>query len=125
MKFLMFSYQIFVLVLLLFITFSIALPVMAKGLVPCGHPGQSDCTINDLFVMTKGLFDKAVYTYSPLVAISLIVYAGFKMIISRGNPGEITKAKNILTYTVIGLGFIWGAYFIVNLIVHQIFNANL
>lgn len=37
-----------------------------------------------------------------LVALVLIIYAGFTMLTSAGNTEKITSAKNILVWTVIG-----------------------
>ena len=40
------------------------------------------------------------------LAVILIIYAGIKMLLARGNPGEVQKAKDILWYVLIGLAII-------------------
>ncbi len=37
------------------------------------------------------------------VAVLIVIYAGIRIIISRGNEEGVTEAKKILTYTVVGL----------------------
>src|SRR6185436_19643159 len=41
------------------------------------------------------------------LAVILIIYAGVKFITARGNMGEISKAKTILWYVMIGLTIIF------------------
>ena len=41
----------------------------------------------------------------PIVTIT-IIYAGVRFLISRGNPGEVGKAKQMLLYAVIGLAVV-------------------
>lgn len=37
------------------------------------------------------------------IALILMAYAGFKYVMSQGNPQETQKAQNTILYTVIGL----------------------
>ncbi len=62
------------------------------------NPLQSE-TIWGLF---NGLINLALKIALPL-AVVLIVYSGIMFLFSRGNPGAITKARTILTWTVVGL----------------------
>lgn len=48
------------------------------------------------------------------VAVLIIVLAGIRYIISRGDPQSITKAKNTILYAVIGLIITMSAAGIVN-----------
>ncbi|MBP9717494.1 MAG: hypothetical protein KBD44_02140 [Candidatus Pacebacteria bacterium] len=43
------------------------------------------------------------------VIIFFIIYAGFKYVTARGNPGTISEATKALTYAVIGAVIILGA----------------
>ena len=40
------------------------------------------------------------------IAVAMIVYAGILFLTSQGDPGKITKARQVLTYAVIGLAII-------------------
>lgn len=46
------------------------------------------------------------------VSLLLLVYSGFLMVSSGGSESKIKEAKNIITYTVIGLVVIFSAYII-------------
>lgn len=51
------------------------------------------------------------------VAVTLaIVYAGFLFVAARGNPGELTKAKSTLYWTIIGALVLLGAQIIASVI---------
>jgi hypothetical protein len=51
------------------------------------------------------------------VAVTLaIVYAGFLFVAARGNPGELTKAKSTLYWTIIGALVLLGAQVLASVI---------
>ena len=52
-------------------------------------------------VIAQWLFNLAI----P-IAVAMIVYAGILFLTSQGDPGKITKARQVLTYAVIGLAII-------------------
>jgi len=45
----------------------------------------------------------------PIVAVA-IIYCGFLFVKARGNPEELTKAKDALLYTLIGAAILLGAW---------------
>lgn len=47
------------------------------------------------------------------VSFGVFVYAGIMLIISQGNEEEITKFKNILIWSIVGLAFITVSYALV------------
>lgn len=51
------------------------------------------------------------------IAVLIIVLAGFRYIVSQGNPNELTTAKNAILYASIGLIVIIAAFAIVNFVV--------
>ena len=51
------------------------------------------------------------------IAVLIIVLAGFRYIISQGNPSELTTARNAILYASIGLVVIIAAFAIVNFVV--------
>lgn len=44
-----------------------------------------------------------------IAVVFFIVLSGFKMVVARGNPEELNKAKNMLWYTLIGGAIVVGA----------------
>ena len=51
----------------------------------------------------------------PIIAL-FIVYAGFKFVAARGNPGKLDEAKKNFVFVIIGALLILGAWVIANLI---------
>ncbi len=49
-------------------------------------------------------------------SVAVLAYAGFRLMISQGNQGEITKAKEMMYKVVIGMFFIVAAWAIVTLV---------
>lgn len=55
-------------------------------------------------------------------AVIFIIYGGFKYIMSQGDPGNVAKAKQILTSAAIGVGIALLASVVVNTIIQVISN---
>lgn len=89
----------------------------------CGTPGQPACapgtTQEYSFEITNPLKGGAtdftslvkiiaqwIFNLAIPIAVAMIVYAGILFLTSSGEPGKITKAKQVLTYAVIGLAII-------------------
>ena len=73
-----------------------------------------------------GLLLKAAIAIGIPIAVLFIVWAGFKFILARGSPGELTEARNNLIATLIGIAIFIGASLIANVIIatlHQL-GAN-
>ncbi|MEK7499780.1 MAG: pilin [Patescibacteria group bacterium] len=56
-----------------------------------------------------------VYLSMPIIAL-FIMYAGFKYILARGNPGAIDEAHKNFMYVIIGALLILGAWVLATLI---------
>jgi hypothetical protein len=84
-----------------------------EGLIVCGNAGQKLCGVDDLFrgivVLTNLLISGA-----GLVAVIVLVVAGFQMVIANGNPGSIKEAKGRIEGAVIGLFLVSAAFMLVN-----------
>lgn len=81
------------------------------GLVPC----TDNCTLMHLFELIKNIMNWLLW-YGGIFAALFIACGGIMMLISRGNPGQITKAKLWITYAVIGLLIVFCAWLIINTI---------
>lgn len=58
------------------------------------------------------------------LAVIMIIYSGIQYVISAGDSGKVAKAKNTLTYSIVGLIIAFLAYAIVNWIIAQIQNGG-
>lgn len=54
-----------------------------------------------------------------IISVIAIILSGIMYIVSTGDPGKVTKAKNALLYAVIGLVVSLMAYAIVNYVVSK------
>lgn len=59
-----------------------------------------------------------------IVAVSLIVYAGFLWMTAGGNEEQVNTARSILTTSVIGLAIILSAYSITQFVVRSLSQAT-
>ncbi len=76
-----------------------------SDIIPCGNveQGQPECQFCHFYVLLGKIINfLLIDIMTPLVVI-VIIYAGFKMITSRGNPGEFGKGKEALTNAVWGM----------------------
>lgn len=60
---------------------------------------------------------KTAATLGGIIAVIFIIYSGFLFVKARGNPTEITKARETLKWTVIGTAVLLGAYVIAQAII--------
>lgn len=82
----------------------------AGGLVPCSGP---DCNTNDVVGFANGLISYLIQGLG-IIAVIVLVYAGFKMVTSAGDEGAWTKAKELFANVIIGIILILAAWLIVD-----------
>jgi len=104
------------LILFLSLLFFSLMPVLAsaQGLVPCGNPGQPNCTLCYFFIMLDNIVDFLLLRLVPVLAAIMIAIGGFMYIISRANPDQLTRVRSLLTAVAIGLLIVYGAWIIIN-----------
>jgi len=92
---------------------SFAFSVAASGLVPCGGPGQEDCTVCHLFKLTKdGLYFSLGLTF--FIASLIFIICGLNLMTNRGNVQGAVKTKKIMGATAFGLIMIFAGWVGVN-----------
>lgn len=72
------------------------------------------------FASNLGLVVNIVLSFSGVIFMSLMVYAGYMWMTARGNEQRVDKALEIIKAAVIGLIITVGAYSITNFIVPKI-----
>ncbi len=65
----------------------------------------------------------AVISIVGIVAILMIIVGGQRYITSQGDPGQMTQAKNMIIYSVVGLVIAMLAFAIVNFVLGNIFSS--
>ena len=61
-----------------------------------------------------------VFGVAGAIALVMLMLASMKYVISRGDPGEVAKAKNAILYAVIGLVVVATAFAIVSFVVKKV-----
>ncbi len=91
-----------------------------SGFVQCEG---KDCSACDLVALANSLV-KWLITISFLFFAVLAVRAGVKLVISQGNPGALSDAKDAFTNAFIGLIIILIAWLIVDTLMRQLIGNN-
>ena len=117
--------RIFLLIIFLFggVIFPSAFSV-ANGIVPCGNPGQPECTLCALFQMIDNLFDFVLFKLIPPVALLILIIGFFIYILSSGDPDRISLANKLFTSVAIGILITYGAFLLLGLFFHAIGLAD-
>ena len=58
-----------------------------------------------------------VYFLAGAVAVIVVIVAGIMYTISSGDSGRVTRAKNLLTYALVGIIFVALAFVITNYVI--------
>ena len=74
---------------------------LARGLVPCGGPGEEPCQTCHVVSLTQNVIGWLVAILSVIAAI-VIVYAGIKLVTSGGNQSAMESAKSMISNVIIG-----------------------
>lgn len=80
------------------------------------------CNVSDTAPSVAKNLINAVISIMGILAVGILVAAGQRYITSQGDPGQITQAKNMLLYGIVGLVVALLAFAIVNFILTEIFN---
>lgn len=78
---------------------------------------------NDPIVLTSGIINWFLGILG-LLALVLIVYAGFKWMLSRGDEGEVEEAMDIIKGAVIGLVIVLASYGIAYYVFNNLLNIT-
>lgn len=90
--------------------YNLAAPVADRFDVPTTE-------VNNASVATIFQF---VFGIMGAIALIVLLLASLKYVISRGEPGEVAKAKNSIIYAVIGLFIIASAFTIVSFVANRV-----
>ena len=94
-----------------------------SGLVTCGYTGGPNCDFCYFMKMVNNVITW-LFGLLVLIAILLIVYAGFQLVVSAGNESAWTKAKEMLTNVIIGFVIVMSAWLIVDTVLKALINPN-
>ena len=111
--------------ILVAVTFLAILPVVvtaqAGGLVPCSGP---DCTTESVVGLVNNLIGWLISALG-VIAVIVMVYAGFKLVMSAGNENEWGKAKELFQNVIIGIILILAAWLIIDTVLKGLTGKGL
>ena len=94
------------------IPFVLTSTVLAQS---AGDVGQVESFIRNVIQVIAGL--------AGLIATGFLVAGGFTYITSSGNPEHLDRGKRTITYSLIGLAIVIGAFVISNIVTTLATNA--
>lgn len=90
----------------------------AVSTVPdCDNAGES--TVNGVLKVALNIFSLIV----GVIAVIMIVFGGLKFILSKGDPSNISLARNTIIYAVVGIVIVALAQFIVRFVLTKTANS--
>lgn len=69
--------------------------------------------------IVKNLLNTA-YLWAGVIAVIVIVVAGFMYTMSQDDPGQVTRAKNTLLGAIVGLAIVLFAFIITNTVMNGV-----
>lgn len=99
---------------------------VSGGIVPAGRGGNyspegyGTCEAVEL----ANNVIKFLFAMSTLFAVIVFVYAGFLMVSSRGDVGQVQKAKGMFTNVIIGFVIMLAAFLIVNTVLGMLLGTG-
>ena len=101
--------------------------IAANGYEICGEPGMpqsaacqgSNPNENPLENRVQAAINQA-FIVIGMLAVAMIIYGGISYTMSAGSAEKITKAKNVILYSVVGLIVVILASAIVNYVIANI-----
>lgn len=105
---------------LILITYGYIVPAVSFAVCPdgsssdgkiCNPLGKTDTVPGFIQTILEGMLKIGI----PIIALA-VVYCGFLFVFARGNTEKVTKAKEALTYTLIGAAILLGSWAIAEMI---------
>lgn len=92
--------------------------------IPC-FSSNAGCGLTDVFILVQKIVHFLAIDLVIPFAIAALVYAGFLMVTAAGSSGEISKAKDIIYYAVLGIILALAASLVVQFILNALDVENL
>lgn len=82
-----------------------------------GHvdPGAVPTETSDVEATLRTVFN-TVYSIAAVVAVAFIIFGGYRMIMSQGEPQKIEEGQKTFTYAILGLIIVIVTALIINFI---------
>ena len=93
------------------------------GSTVCSSAKQTETTTDNSFYGPNGVLIKVaniIATVTGVAAVIVIIVSGLRYILSNGESGKVTEAKDAILYALVGLVVIAAARLIIGLVVSKL-----
>lgn len=88
-----------------------------------GYAAETGLAKTDVRIATARII-RTVLGLLGIIAVAIVVFAGFRWMTSGGNEERIKSAQKTLTAAIIGLVIILSAYMITNFVISELYQAT-
>jgi len=86
-----------------------------------GSPTTWPPTLEQIATTFDGIFDY-IFPAGALLAVAMLIYGGYMWIISGGDPARKQQAQGVLTWSVIGLVFLFLIKAILTVVINYLYS---
>ncbi len=103
-------------------------PLHAFGAIDTGLGKTAEgATINTAVKIEQytGIVIKALFSILGVIFLGIVIYAGLVWILSQGKNDEITRAREMIIWAVVGLAIVLAAYALTDFVVGKLADQTL
>lgn len=88
---------------------------------PAINPSDAPPTLSQLANVIDGIFEY-IFPIGAIIAVAMIIYGGYMWIISGGDPARKQQAQGVLTWSILGLAFLFLIKMTLTILVNYIYQ---
>lgn len=98
-------------------------PLLSDSLIQDAECTASNCSLNTFIALGVSLSNIILGLVGALT-LAMFIYGGVVLLISGGNSEKISKGKEIILGSVVGLLIVFGSYTIITFVVNDVLGAT-
>lgn len=98
-------------------------PLLSNSLIQDAECSSGSCSLNTFIALGVSLSNIILGLVGALT-LAMFIYGGVMLLISGGNSEKISKGKDIILGSVVGLLIVFGSYTIISFVVNDVLGAK-
>lgn len=98
-------------------------PLLSNSLIQDAECSSGSCSLNTFIALGVSLSNIILGLVGALT-LAMFIYGGVMLLISGGNSEKISKGKDIILGSVVGLLIVFGSYTIISFVVDDVLGAK-
>jgi hypothetical protein len=98
-------------------------PLLSDSLIEDAECSSDNCSLNTFIALGVSLSNIILGLVGALT-LAMFIYGGVTLLISGGSAEKISKGKEIILGSVVGLLIVFGSYTIIKFVVNDVLDAN-